>query len=83
LATSHPCCRRTQTRLSCQSARQPVRPLVRVADATIEKLGRWLLPSPAAQFNLAREVANDDAARDAFERLSKLTMGSGQFGNHE
>src|SRR3712207_7692377 len=43
----------------------------------------WTWPDALPRFNLAREVANDGAAQDAFERLASLTMGSDSYGKPE
>jgi hypothetical protein len=43
----------------------------------------WVWPDALSRFKLAREMVDDRAAQDAFERLATLTMGSDAYGNPE
>ena len=43
----------------------------------------WVWPDTLPQFTLARDIADDSAAQEAFDRLANLTMGSDAHGNPE
>jgi hypothetical protein len=43
----------------------------------------WVWPDTLPRFTLARDLADDSAAQEAFDRLANLTMGSDAHGNPE
>ena len=43
----------------------------------------WAWPDKTPMFSLAREIASDADAQNAFGRLTELSMGSDEFGNPE